>query len=152
MKKSIFIFTWALAAMAFAPTHSTQTLEVVVIVNGSNPTEKLFPTEVRNYWMRRGTFKSWSSLKTTVLPVDRKGKSPEKATFYSKIVALNEADVEAYFAAKQYQNAETPPVKFASDKDIISYVAENRGAIGFVNASSLTDETMPKVKVVCRVE
>lgn len=119
--------------------------EIVVIVNSANPADKLSATEIRNYWMRKGVQKTWPSLKTDVKPVDRKNKSAEKTLFYNKLIGLSEVDVDSYFAAKQYQNAENPPVKFTTDEEIINYVSENRGAIGFINKASLAEGKNVKV-------
>ena len=125
--------------------------ELVIIVNKDNPIEKLSIPEVRLYWMRRGTQKMWPTLKTTVMPVDRKGACTEKAVFYKAIIKLSEAETESYFAAKQYQSAETPPVKLASDHDVIQYVADNKAGLGFVNLASLSEAQKQSVKIVCTV-
>lgn len=125
--------------------------ELVIIVNKDNPIEKLSIPEVRLYWMRRGTQKMWPTLKTSVLPADRKGSCKEKDIFYKAIIKLSVAETESYFAAKQYQSAETPPVKLATDNDVIQYVADNKAGLGFVNLASLTDAVKQSVKVVCTV-
>lgn len=153
MKKMIFVI---LACLWYLPAAVTQgqrpnAIELSVIVHKDNPIEKLSITEVRNYWMRRGAQKAWPALKTSVMPVDRKGASNEKGMFYKKVVGLAEADVEAYFAAKQYQSAESPPVKMGSDREVIEYVSANKGALGFVNSATLSAEDRQAVKVVCAV-
>lgn len=127
-------------------------LDVAIIVNNNNPVEKLSVTEVRLFWMKRGTQKVWPGLKTNVLPVDRKGSSPEKTLFYKIVVKLTEAEVDSYFAAKQYQSNEAPPVKLNSDKEVLQYVTDNKGAIGFVKASSLTSEWISGVKVITPIK
>jgi ABC-type phosphate transport system substrate-binding protein len=144
-----------LGTLFIGPSEKTQpdkpATELVVIVNKDNPVEKLSVPEVRLYWMRRGIQKTWPTLKTTVLPVDRKGTCPEKSIFYKSIIKLSESETEAYFAAKQYQSAETPPVKLASDNEVIEYVADNKAGLGFVNLASLSDATKRSVKIVCTV-
>ena len=95
---------------------------VLAIINKQDPTEKLNPAEVKDYWMRRGPTKKWKVSSDLVLPLDRKTMCPEKDLFYTKVLTLGVEDVEAYFAAKQYQSAEAPPEKLATDKDGIDYV------------------------------
>jgi ABC-type phosphate transport system substrate-binding protein len=144
-----------LGTLLMSPPEKTVTVkpatELVVIVNNDNPIEKLSIPEVRLYWMRRGTQKMWPTLKTTVLPVDRKGACTEKTIFYKSIIKLSEAETESYFAAKQYQSAETPPIKLATDRDVIQYVADNKAGLGFVNLGSLSEAVKQSVKVVCTV-
>ena len=45
-------------------------------------------------------------------------------------------------------NAEMPPIVFNNDAEIIEYVANNIGAIGYVNMNSLNSEDKLKVKIV----
>jgi ABC-type phosphate transport system substrate-binding protein len=124
-------------------------IELAIILNKDNPTEKLNPAEVKDYWLRRGVKKKWKTSSAPVMPLDRKAKCPERELFYAKVLTLGVEDVEAYFAAKQYQSAEAPPEKFATDKDVIDYVSSHPGAIGFVNKNSLVGELSSAVKTVC---
>jgi hypothetical protein len=61
---------------------------------------------------------------------------------------MSASDVETYFTQKQYENAEKPQDKFTSDAAIIDFVAGEPGAIGFVNAASITAQAKTSVKVV----
>jgi ABC-type phosphate transport system substrate-binding protein len=126
-------------------------MQLAVIIHKDNALEKLSITEARLYWMRRGTQKNWATLKVMVLPVDRKGACAEKALFYKHVIKLTEAQTDSYFAAKQYQGAENPPVKLNSDREVIQYVADNKAGIGYVNLASLKDDDKNLVKVVCVV-
>jgi len=126
-------------------------VQLAVIVNKDNPVEKLSVTEVRLLWMRRGSQKNWPALKSLVLPTDRKVACAEKSLFYKLVVKLSESETDSYFAAKQYQSAENPPLKFNSDKDIIQYVTDNKAALGYVNLASLKDDEKALIKIVCLV-
>jgi hypothetical protein len=151
MKKILFIVL--LIALSTNSPISGNTapvgIELAIILNKENPTEKLNPAEVKDYWLRRGTKKKWKISNTLVMPSDRKSKCPEKELFYSKVLTLGMEDVEAYFAAKQYQSAEAPPEKLATDKDVIDYVSSHPGALGFVNKNSLAGDLGTSVKAVC---
>ncbi|MBS1554662.1 MAG: hypothetical protein JSU09_07030 [Bacteroidetes bacterium] len=151
MNKILFFIAFAISIAAPLQSIEKPGVELAIIVNKDNTLDKLSITEARLYWMRRGAQKNWASLKTIVLPVDRKGASMEKAMFYKLVVKLSESETDSYFAAKQYQSAENPPVKFASDREIIQYVADNKAAIGYVNIASLKEEDRSQVKVVCVV-
>ena len=52
---------------------------------------------------------------------------------------------------KQYENAEKPQDKFASENDLVNFVGDEVGAIGFVTAGSLSAADKAKVKVVCTI-
>jgi ABC-type phosphate transport system substrate-binding protein len=120
---------------------------VVVIVNANNPIEKMPASVVRIFWLRAGK-KKWPTSNKGIKPVDRKVKCAEKDAFLSQVVQMSSDNVEKYFAAKQYQYAETPPDKFAADSEVIDFIGREEGAIGYINKSSLTADNASKVKVV----
>lgn len=145
--------TFILAALlfmtltAFAPAGT----EVAIIINKENPVEKLTAGEAKLYWLRK-IKKRWPELNKNIKPVDRKTKNAEQDAFYAKVLGMSAADVETYFNAKQYESGEKPQDKFSSDAEIIAFVGEEAGAIGFVNVASLTPEAKAKVKVVLVVQ
>jgi hypothetical protein len=61
---------------------------------------------------------------------------------------MSAGDVETFFSARQYESGEKPQDKLASDADIIDFVSEEAGAIGFVSTTSLSADAKAKVKVV----
>lgn len=128
---------------AFAPAAS----EIAIIVSKDNTVDKLTAGEVKLYWLRK-IKKRWPDINKNIKPVDRKSKCAEQETFYDVVLGMSSADVETYFTQKQYENAEKPQDKLASDAAIIDFVADEAGAIGFVSTSSLTAEAKAKVKVV----
>jgi len=120
-------------------------IEIVVIINATNPVEKLNAELVKNFWLRRFV-KRWKETSKSILPADRKNKCIEQELFYNSVLGLAPDAVEAYLSARQYQTGDTPIQKFATDADIIGYVSREPGAIGYINASSLSkSETGVKV-------
>lgn len=150
MKKSFGILSIAIVfflLMSFRP----EGVEISVIVNKDNPITQLSAGEAKLYWLRK-IKKRWPEINKNIKPVDRKSKSPEQETFYSKVLNMNATDVEAYFSQKQYESAEKPQDKFPNDEGVISFVSEEQGAIGFVNSSSLSASDKAKVKVVLTIQ
>lgn len=134
----------ALGSFKYIPNPA---VPLAVIVNKDNPVTSLSQGEVKLYWLRK--IKSrWPTINKNIRPADFKGHNAEQETFYSKILGMNKDEVETYFVTKQYQNAQKPQDKFNSDKEVIDFVADEPGAIGFVNASNLSPEAKARVKVV----
>lgn len=147
MKKTILLVSILFVTLsAFAPAGP----ELAIIVNKENTIDKLTAGEVKLYWLRK-IKKRWPDMNKNIKPVDRKTSNPEQDAFYSKVLGMSAADVETYFSQRQYESAEKPQDKLASDAAIIDFVAEEAGAIGFVNSASLTAEARAKVKVVLLV-
>lgn len=148
MKKIILILPLLVVALsAFAPAAP----EISIIVNKENTITKLTAGEVKLYWLRK-IKKRWPDMNKNIKPVDRKSSCSEQEAFYSKVLGMSASDVETYFTQKQYESAEKPQDKFTSDAAVIDFVADEAGAIGFVNTASLTADAKAKVKVVLIVE
>ncbi len=125
---------------------------IAVIICNDNPiafkdNPALSVSIVKSYFLRKGR-KKWSEMNKDILPVDRKKNCPERELFYVKVLNKTAFEVESYFIEQQYQSGEDPPHKFSSDKEIIDFVGDEIGAIGYININSLTTEAKTKVKVV----
>lgn len=148
MKKIVILMSLlCLMLTAFAPAPS----DIVIIVNNENTIDKLTIGEAKLYWLRK-IKKRWPDINKNIKPADRKSKCSEQDVFYSTVLGMSASDVETYFTQKQYENAEKPQDKFSSDDAVIDFVAGEAGAIGFINAASLTAEAKAKVKVVLLVK
>ncbi|TAG55254.1 MAG: hypothetical protein EAZ27_07425 [Cytophagales bacterium] len=152
MKKNILLFIFVINLTLLTSFIQNKDLDqsVVIIVNKENPIEKLSVSEIKLYWLRK-VKKRWTELNKNIKPVDRKGKSSEQEAFYKKVLKMSAIDVESYFSQKQYESAEKPQDKFSSDKDIIDFVSEQEGAIGFINSNSVNSEIKSKVKIVATI-
>lgn len=148
--KTTFLLTiiclTALLNVAFDVERAPATESIAVIVNKENPVSTLTASEVKLYYLRR-IKKRWPEIDKNIRPADQKKPCEEREAFY-QLLGLNDSQVEQYFVTKQLQNAERPPDKFATESDMINFVAEEVGAIGYIKASSVTPEVMAKVKVV----
>jgi ABC-type phosphate transport system substrate-binding protein len=120
---------------------------IVVIVSKENPIGNLSAGEVKMYYLRK-IKKRWPELNKNIRPVDRKSKCAEQDTFFTEVLGMTATEVEQYFVNKQLQNAERPQDKFATEADVINFVAEEPGAIGYIKASSVSAEVKAKVKII----
>src|SRR6185369_5985877 len=134
----------ACVLMSFTSPPPAASLEIAIIINASNPIDKLSTELIKNFWLRRFV-KRWKESNTGILPVDRKNKCVERDIFYKYILGLEPEVVEAYFSARQYQNDDRPMQKFMNDADVINYVSNESGAIGYVNAASVGKNSGVKV-------
>ena len=132
---------------AFAPAPP----EIAIIVNKENTSDKLSAGEVKLYWLRK-IKKRWPDINKNIKPVDRKTSCSEQEVFYATVLGMSASDIETYFTQKQYESAEKPQDKFPSDAAIIDFVADEPGAIGFVNIGSLSADAKAKVKVVLTIQ
>lgn len=116
-----------------------------VIVNSQNPISTLGTGDVKMYFLRK-LKNRWPGINKNIKPVTRKSKCAERDAFYSAILKMADAEVDNYFSERQFQNAEKQPDRFASDAEIIEFVGQEIGGIGFVSSKSLGSS--PSVKVI----
>jgi hypothetical protein len=151
MKKIVLLLGMLALMVLGSYTEKTNGAEISIIIHKDNPVTTLSASEVKLYWLRK-IKKRWPVINKNIRPADRKAKCEEQTAFYAKVLTMSAADVETYFTERQYAAAEKPQDKFATDADIINFVAEEGGAIGFVNSASLTAAQKARVKVVCVVQ
>jgi ABC-type phosphate transport system substrate-binding protein len=146
---ALLCITGASFLLSFSPHPVANKVEIAIIINAGNPVNKLSADFVKNFWLRR-FIKRWKETNKGILPVDHKTKSAEQDLFYKSVLGLPPDAVESYLSARQYQSGDNPPQKFASDADVINYVGNEIGAIGYVSAASVT-ENDKNVKVILTV-
>ncbi len=127
--------------------NSTSGVNLAVIVNKDNPVATLSAAEVKLYWLRK-VKKRWPEINKNIKPADYKVKNATQETFYATILKMSASDVETYFTQKQYESAEKPQDKLSSSSAMVDFVAGEPGAIGYVDASTLSADDKNKVKVV----
>lgn len=130
---------------------ASQAQSLAIIVHKDNPVETMSSAEVKIYWLRK-VKKRWPTINKNIRPVDRKGKCSEQETFYKNIIKMSGNDIEAYFSQKQYESAEKPQDKFSNDNDIINFISEQEGAIGFINTKSISADVKSKVKIIATLD
>jgi len=123
-------------------------VNVVVIVNEANPVTELTASQVRLTYLRKLS-RRWKDFNKNILPADRAGIPDTKRVFLDEVLKMSPGDFDRFFSEREYQNQESQPAKFNTDDEVVRYVAENPGAIGYV--SSAPDLESRKVKVIFRM-
>lgn len=119
---------------------------IVVIVNKDNPVTELNNGSAKLYYLRK-IKRRWPAIEKTIKPVDRKGSPALKTAFFTQVLEMTVEAGNNYFTQRQFSNSEMPPVQLDSDAEVISYVAENIGAIGYISKSAY-QTSQDKVKAV----
>lgn len=119
---------------------------IVVIVNKDNPVTELTSGSAKLYYLRK-IKRRWPAIEKTIKPVDRKGSPALKNAFFTQVLEMSVEAGNNYFTQRQFSNSEMPPVQLDSDEEVVSYVAENIGAIGYISKSAY-QSSRDKVKAV----
>lgn len=128
-----------LLATAVALLSSTAFADVAVIVNPANG-NTIDEGTIKKIYL--GKAKSFDDG-TKVNPVNQDGNSVSDE-FNDKVVGKSSSQLNAYWSKLVFTGKGTPPEKLANDQAVIDFVSANGDAIGYIDASKVTD----KVKVV----
>ncbi len=68
-----------------------------------------------------------------MMPVNSTQKTDLRNRFLEKYLSQDENEYSAYWTVRRFIGKGTPPKEFASVTDIITYVGETPGAIGYID-------------------
>lgn len=108
---------------------------IVVIVNGSNPTDNLSMAELRRLFTSDRS--TWDTGRA-VAPVMVTAGAPERTAFLKIVFGMNDADFNKFFLQAAFNGkSAVSPKEVSSAQGVKIVVANSPGAIGFVKARDL---------------
>jgi len=115
---------------------------VQVIVNPANPVSGVTTTELEAMFLKR--IDHWSDG-AEIVPVDLPEQSPVRDEFSRRVHQKPTTAVEAYWQRQLFSGRGVPPVRRATERDVIDFVAATPGAVGYVSSDI---DLPPSVKPV----
>lgn len=107
--------------------------DFVVIVNPANKAGSLSRDEVQRFFLRNAT--TWSDGEACK-PVDLPKASPVRAAFSKEVLGRSMAALDQFWTHSVFSGRAVPPSERKTDREVIEYVRENAGAIGYVSAGT----------------
>ncbi|HEX6095564.1 MAG TPA: DUF995 domain-containing protein [Thermoanaerobaculia bacterium] len=106
-----------------------------VIVNNANGTSSLAKKELAQLFMKKTA--KWSDG-TPVVAVDQTEKSTARERFTQEVHGKSVAAVKSYWQQQIFSGRDVPPVEKSSDAQVVAFVKQNAGAIGYVGEGADT--------------
>jgi len=114
-----------------------------VIVHPSNPATQITRLKVGEIFLKKD--KRWPDGQPAV-PVEPSGKSPVRQRFDQEIFGKQVIALSAYWQQMIFSGKGIPPPEKSTDADVVTFVRETPGAIGYVGSGA--DATGVKVVTV----
>ena len=141
--QKIMILVVCLAALLGAKPAQAQGYRVVV--NASNPTSALSKEDLaRVYLKKQTTWKSGGS----VAVVDQSPRAAVRAQFSMQVLGRDVPTMKNYWQQSLFSGRGVPPIEQPSDEQVLSFVASNQGAIGYVSANAQLPSGVKAVEIV----
>lgn len=143
-------FVSLLAVCAFWPTvagspgFAQESDGFKVIVNASNPTAEMPRKQLERMFLKK--LEKWpNGFGITV--VDQNVNEPARKAFSEEVLRKESSAVEAYWTKLIFSGMGSPPLKLASDAEVMSFVGSNVGSIGYVSGNTRLDATVKELEV-----
>ena len=115
-----------------------------VIVNASNPTAEMPRKQVERVFLKK--LEKWpNGFRITV--VDQNVNEPARKAFSEEVLRKASSAVEAYWTKLIFSGMGSPPLKLATDAEIMSFVGSNVGSIGYVSGNTRLDAAVKELEV-----
>ncbi len=114
-----------------------------IIVHASNPATQLAKEDISNMFLKK--VKQWKESGEAVLPIDLIEDSSIRAQFSESIHGRKISSIKAYWQKQIFSGRGVPPEEKKSEDDVLKYISENLGAIGYIAASTPIDDYNVKV-------
>ena len=104
-----------------------------VVVNKDNPVNSLTKKEVSNLFLKKVT--KWSNGRT-VQPLDLVETSRVRDKFSKEIHSRKVSSIKAYWQKQIFSGRKIPPAEKKSDREVLTFVQKNPGAIGYISSAN----------------
>jgi ABC-type phosphate transport system substrate-binding protein len=140
MRTRTVLLLAVLAASAAASRASAEETSIRVIVHPSNGSQAFTRRELSDLFLKKTT--RWPDG-AAVVPVEPPERSITRLHFLSGVMGRTAFALKVFWKRRVADGRDVPPVERPSDVDVVAFVRETPGAIGYVSPE--TDVTGVKV-------
>ncbi len=132
MKPRLLVLVVALI-MISASVFAQQQPTFRVVVKPKNPTASVDRKFVEDVFLKKVS--SWPNGES-LRPVDLPSSSPTRQTFTTAMLGRTVDEVRRYWQQRIFSGRDVPPPERTSDEEVIKYVLEHEGGVGYVSTNT----------------
>ncbi|NMO20839.1 hypothetical protein HPC49_45060 [Pyxidicoccus fallax] len=115
------------------PSRGAEVVEFVVITHPLTGVESITRERLSHYFLKKET--RWTSG-VEVQPVDLPEESAVRASFSEEVLQRSVQAVRAWWQQRIFSGRGLPPETRASDAEVVQFVRDTPGAVGYVSAGT----------------
>jgi ABC-type phosphate transport system substrate-binding protein len=119
--------------------------DFVIIVHPSIPGTQITESSLKGIYLR--DVRKWGASNMDILPVELEGEESVRAAFHTKIFSKTAAQMKAYWVNLRLSKNVPLPVAEQDSAAAKKFVAENKGAIAYVNPAQV-DSSVKVLKLI----
>jgi len=129
-----------------SPVPSPAADDFVVIVHPSITGANIRRADLAAIYLRKAA--RWGGA-GTASPVDQSGTSAVRGAFSQAVLGMPVATVVQYWQKQMFEaNPLRPPIVKGSDADVVAFVAETPGAVGYVSKAAPLPASVKAIEVI----
>ena len=109
--------------------------DLVIVANPTVRVDSMPEKQLRRVFFKQTT--RWPDG-TTVKPIDQPMSADIRRVFSEEILQRDVASVESFWNGQVFSGRGTPPPTAGSDAEVVAYVRETPGAVGYVSSKAST--------------
>ena len=133
MKRALTIL---LALSFLAAAGIVQAQDFQVVVNKANSMTSVSKSTLKKIFTKKQS--KWDNG-TKAAPVDLVASAPAREAFSKEIHGKGTSAIKSYWQRQVFSGRGVPPPEKASDAEVIEYVRNNAGAVGYVSGAAAVD-------------
>lgn len=138
------VFAVALCAFVL-PLPAAAESPYEVVVNSANPTASISSERLAGVFLK--DVPNWADGQPAV-PVDQSAVATAREAFSQDVFGQSSIVIQSYWTHEMRAGRKSPPPVMKSDQEVLTFVAENPGAVGYVAAGTKLRGKVKVLKVV----
>ena len=140
---AVFFFT-SLVGLSFAQSNE-QGAAFVVIVHAKNPATEVQKDRLSKMFLKK--IKRWEETDASVESLDQLESSDVREDFTRAVHGKSISAIKSYWQRMIFSGRDVPPDELDSDAEVISAVAKDEGAVGYVSIAAELPDGVKTIKV-----
>ncbi len=125
----------AVGLVLLAPAASRAADDFVVVVHSSLAGANIRRADLAAIFLKKAS--RWGGAGGNAIPVDQSGTSAVRSAFSQAVLGMPVATAVQYWQKQMFEaNPLRPPVVKGSDAEVIAFVTETPGAVGYVSKAT----------------
>ena len=145
---SIIFILPILMALAVTSSSAETPAQFKIIVNAAQPDSSLSAKSISKVFLKK--VKKWKSLDKPIIVVDLEHESRVRATFSKVILRTEVHTVLTYWQKQLLSGNRIPTQEMKNDTDVLEFVQENVGAIGYISKDTKIGDYKVKILKVAK--
>ena len=130
--------------LAAASVFAAEPADFKVVVNGANTMTEIDVGNLSRIYLKQTV--SWPDGSET-FPVDMGPDTELRKEFSKAVHGRDAAAIKSYWQRQIFSGKGTPPMEFSSEEDLLFFVSEMPGAIGYVSDSTPLTSGVKELRV-----